>query len=135
MKKAEVEKLVGRSIIVTVIILCAMLGTTIIKNGYSNALALTTTSKATVVISVLFAILAIVLVFLGIFKKSEYYIYATGAAVVAIFVMLLKINYEIKALQFTFGRYTIKFYIISIGIFALLMLLTWIRTTIKLIRD
>lgn len=135
MKKVEVEKLVSKSIIITVILLCLIFGTTYIQNGYFNALTFTTTSKLTVGVSILFAIVAVAMVVLGIVKNSKYYVYASISAVVAIFVMLLKINYEIKGLQFTVGTMTIKFYIISMGIFCLAVLATWARTIVKLIRE
>lgn len=135
MKKVEVEKLVSKSIIITAILLVLVLGTIAIKNGYTNFLTFTTTKTATIVTSVIFAVIAVGMVFLGIFKNSKYYIFATGAAVVAIFVMLLKINYEIKGLQFTIGTATIKFHIVSIAVFCAAILATWIRATIKLIKD
>ena len=135
MKKVEVEKLVSKSIIITVILLCLIFGTTYIQNGYFNALTFATTSKLTVGVSILFAIVAVAMVVLGIVKNSKYYVFASISAVVAIFVMLLKINYEIKGLQFTVGTMTIKFYIISMGIFCLAVLATWARTIVKLIRE
>ena len=95
MKKVEVEKLVSKSIIITVILLCLIFGTTYIQNGYFNALTFATTSKLTVGVSILFAIVAVAMVVLGIVKNSKYYVFASISAVVAIFVMLLKINYEI----------------------------------------
>jgi len=135
MKKVEVEKLVSKSIIITAILLCLILGTAYIQNGYFNALKLGTTSILTVVISVLFAIIAVAMVILGISKNSKYYVYASLSAIVAIFVMLLKINYEIKGLEFLVGTITIKFYDVSMVIFGLAILATWVRATVKLIRD
>lgn len=135
MKRVEVEKLVSRSIIITAILLCLILGTTFIQNGYCNPLTFTTTSKSIVVVSVLFAAVAVCMVVLGIFKDSKYYFHASVSAVVAIFVMLLKINYEIKGLQFTLGTMTIKFYIISMGVFCLAIIATWVRTIFKLIKE
>jgi len=135
MKKVEVEKLVSKSIIITAILVGLILGTKYIQNGYFNALTFTTTSKLTVVVSVLFAVVAVAMVGMGIFKNSKYYLYATGAAVVAIFVMLLKINYEIKGLQFAIGTTTIKFYIITMAVLCLAILATWIRTVVKLIKE
>jgi len=135
MKKVEVEKLVSKSIIITAILLCLILGTTFIQTGYFNALTFATTSKATVAVSIIFAAVAVLMVGLGIFKNSKYYVYATGAAVVAIFVMLLKINYEIKALQFNIGTATVKFYMMAIAICCVAILATWIRATVKLIKE
>jgi len=134
MKKVEVEKLVSKSIIITAILLCLILGTTYIENGYSDALRLGATSTLTVVVSVLFAIVAVAMVGLGIFKNSKYYIFASLSAVIAIFVMLLKINYEIKGLEFLVGTINVKFYDVSMLIFGLAVLATWVRAGIKLIR-
>ena len=135
MKKVEVEKLVSKSIIITAILLCLILGTACIQNGYFNALTFVTTSKATVVVSIIFAIVAVAMVMLGVFKNSKYYLYATISAVVAIFVMLLKINYEIKGLQFTLGTMTVKFFMMTMAVFCAAILATWIRAIIKLIRE
>ena len=107
---------------------------TFIQNGYFNALTFTTTSKTTVVVSVIFAIVAVTMVALGIFKNSKYYLYATGSAVVAIFVMLLKINYEIKGIQFAIGTRTVKLYMIAMAIFCIAIFITWVKAAIKLIR-
>ncbi len=134
MKKVEVEKLVSKSIIITTVLLCLILGTTFIQNGYFNALTFSTTSKATIVVSVLFAAIAVGMAFLGAFKDSKYYFYASVSAIIAIFVMLLKVNYEIKGLQFSIGSTTIKFYIVTMFVLCLAILATWVRTTIKLIR-
>ena len=135
MKKVEVEKLVSKSIIITAILLCLILGTTYIQNGYFNALTFATTSKLTVIVSILFAVIAVAMVVLGVLKNSKYYVYASISAIIAIFVMLLKINYEIKGLQFTVGTMTIKFYIISMGILCLAVLATWTRAIVKLIKE
>lgn len=135
MKKVEVEKLVSKSIIITVVLLCLIFGTTYIQNGYFNALTFSTMSKLTVVVSVIFAVLAVAMVIAGVVKNSKYYLYASSSAVIAIFVMLLKINYEIKGLQFTIGVKTIKFYIISMFVFAVAIIATWIRTAVKLIKE
>ena len=134
MKKVEVEKLVSKSIIITTVLVCLILGTTFIQNGYFNALTFSTTSKATVVVSVLFAAVAVLMAFYGAFKDSKYYFYASASAIVAIFVMLLKVNYEIKGLQFSIGSTTIKFYIVAMFVLCLAILATWVRTTIKLIK-
>ena len=135
MKKVEVEKLVSKSIIITAILLCLILGTTFIENGYSDALRFGTASVSTIVVSVLFAVVAVAMVGLGIFKNSKYYIFASLSAAIAIFVMLLKINYEIKGLEFLVGTINVKFYDVSMLIFGLAILATWIRAGIKLIRD
>ena len=135
MKKVEVEKLVSKSIIITAILLCLILGTTFIQNGYFNALTYLTTKTMTVVVSVIFAVIAVGMVILGILKNSKYYTYATLAAVVAIFVMVLKINYEIKSLEFAVGTRTVQFYMISMVLFCAGILATWIRATVKLIRE
>ena len=135
MKKFEVEKLVSMSIIITAILLCLILGTTFIQNGYFNALTYLTTKTMTVVVSVIFAVIAVGMVALGIFKNSKYYAHATLAAIVAIFVMILKINYEIKPLEFAVGARTVKFYMICMALFCVAILATWIRATVKLIRE
>lgn len=135
MKKVEVEKLVSKSIIITVVLLCLIFGTTYIQNGYFNALTFSTMSKLTVAVSVIFAVVAVAMVIFGVTKSSKYYFYASSSAVIAIFVMLLKINYEIKGLQFNIGVKTIKFYIISMFVFAIAIVATWIRTAIKLIKE
>jgi len=135
MKKFEVDKIVGKSIIVTAVLLCLILGTVMVQNGYFNALTYNITCNATIVISVLFAILAIAMVVLGLTKKTSYYFYATCAAVIAIFFMLLKINYEIKALQFSMGAITVKFYMVAMAGFLALILATWVRAVVKIVRN
>ena len=135
MKKFEVDKIVGKSIIVTAVLLCLVLGTVMVQNGYSNALAFNTTCIATIVLSVLFAVLAITMVILGITKKTSYYFYATCAAVIAIFFMLLKINYEVKALQFGLGSITVKFHMVAMAGFLALILATWVSAIVKIVRN
>ena len=66
MKKVEVEKLVSKSIIITAILLCLILGTTYIQNGYFNALTFASTAKLTVIVSILFAVIAVAMVILGV---------------------------------------------------------------------
>jgi len=134
MKKVEVEKLVSKSIIITAILLCLILGTTYIQNGYFNALEHSATKTTTVVASIVFAVIAVAMVMLGIFKSSKYYLYASISAAIAIFVMVLKINYEIKPLEFAVGTRTVKFYLMSMAVFCAAILATWIRTTVKLIK-
>jgi len=134
MKKVEVEKLVSKSIIITAILVCLILGTTFIQNGYSNALNFGVAKTTTVVASIFFAAVAVGMVILGIFKDSKYYLYATVAAVVAIFVMMLKINYEVNALEFTVGTRIIKFYIVSMFVFCAAILATWISAAVKIIK-
>lgn len=135
MKKVEAEKLVSTSIKITAILLCVILGTTFIQNGYFNALTFATTSKLTVGVSIIFAIVAVAMVMLAIFKDSKYYFHASVSAIIAIFVMLLKVNYEIKGLEFTVGTRTVKFYIMAMAVFCIAILVTWIRATVKLIRE
>jgi len=75
------------------------------------------------------------MVVLGITKNTSYYFYATCAAIIAIFFMLLKINYEIKALQFSMGAIIVKFYMVAILGFLALILATWVRAVVKIVRN
>ena len=135
MKKFEVDKIVGKSIIVTAVLLCLIFGTAMVQNGYFNALTYNTARIATIVISVLFGGIAIAMVVLGLVKKTSYYFYATCAAVIAIFFMLLKINYEVKALQISLGALTVKFYMVAMAGFLALILATWVRAIVKIVRN
>ena len=134
MKKFEVDKIVGKSIIVTAVLLCLILGTVMVQNGYFNALTYNA-RNATIILSVLFGMLAIAMVALGLTKKTSYYFYATCAAVIAIFFMLLKINYEVRALQFSLGAVTVKFYMVAMAGFLALILATWVRAIVKIVRN
>lgn len=142
MKKFEVEKIVSKSIIITAILLALVIGTKMVQNGYSDIFAFGTTKIATLVISILFAVVAIGLVILGVVfgvlgkeKSAKCYSYASLSAFIAVFSMLLKINYEIKGLEFAIGATTIKFYMIAMAVFALMVVLTWVRAIVKIVRN
>lgn len=135
MKKVEVEKLVSKSIIITAILLCLILGTVAINNGYSNFLVFNTTTIVNIVASIIFAVLAVAMVFLGVFKDSKFYKYATASGAIAVFVMILYVNYRIRPLEFMIKTRVIKFYVISMFVLCLAILITWLRTAVKLIKE
>lgn len=142
MKKFEVEKIVSKSIIITVILLALVLGMEMANNAYFNHLTFNTAKVTTLVASILFAVIAVALVVVGVVletlqkqKGSKYYVYASLSAFIAIFAMLLKINYEIKGLEFMIGARTIKFYMMAMVVFAVMIIFTWARAIVKIVRN
>lgn len=136
MKRYEVDNLVGKGIIVTVTLIVLMIGTMWVHNGYENFLMFPTTTVATIVISVICAILAVAMVGLGLLKNTKYYLYATCSAIVAIFFMLLKVDYEIKQLvKIPFDGHVIRLYMIAIAIFGVLIIANWVKTIVKIVKN
>ena len=94
-----------------------------------------------ILISILFLVIAIVFVVLGFRKNQKYFEISAFAAGLATFSMLLKINYEVKALEFTLpsdffvlANYTVKFYNMSILAISLIIVGIWVNTIMKIVR-
>ena len=135
MKKVEVEKLVSKAIIMTVIICCVMFGMWLIQQGYFNYNTVLTMPIIMIGLSVIFAIGAITCIVFGVTKSAKFYEYATWLAVLAIFSMLFKINYEIKALEFAVSGVNIKFFPLTLCMMAFAMVAYWGITIVKIVRD
>jgi len=143
MKKRDKEELVSKSVIFTLIILGIMFCTMLVQNGYFK-IPPTTMSLLTpyivLAISILSLVIAIVLVVLGFRKDQKYFEISAWAAGLATFSMLLKINYEVKALEFklpsnffVLPNATIKFYAVAMAAMLLAIVVMWVRTIIKII--
>lgn len=143
MKKRDKEELVSKSVIFTLIILGIMFCTMLVQNGYFK-IPPTTMSLLTpyivLTISILSLVIAIVLVVLGFRKNQKYFEASAWAAGLATFTMLLKINYEVKALEFrlpsnffVLPNVTIKFYAVAMAAMLLAIVVMWVRTIIKII--
>ena len=44
-------------------------------------------------------------------------------------------DYEIKALQFSLGAITVKFYMVAMAGFLALIVATWVRAVVKIVRN
>ena len=143
MKKRDKEELVSKSVIFTLIFLVIMFCTMLVQNGYFK-IPPTTMSLMTPYIvlglSILFLVSAVVFVILGFRKNQKYFEISAWAAGLATFAMLLKINYEVKALEvklpsnfFVMPNVTIKFYAVAMALMLLIIVIMWVRTLIKVL--
>lgn len=143
MKKRDIEELVSKSVIFTIVIFAIMFCTMLVQNGYFK-IPPTTMSLLTpyivLGISVLCLVGAIVFVVLGFRKEQKYFELSAWFAGIATFAMLLKINYEVKALEFrlpsnffVLPNVTIKFYAVSMALMLLIIAVMWVRTIIKVL--
>lgn len=135
MKKVEVEKLVSKAIIITALILCTMFGTWLIQQGYFNYTTALTMPNLMIGLSMTFALGAVAFIVFGILKSNKFYKYASYSGILAILFMLLKINYEIKALEFVVAGTMIKFFPLVLCILLLTALVYWIFTIVKIVRN
>ena len=133
MKKVEVERLVSKAIIMTVIICCIMFGMWLIQQGYFSYNTVLTMPVVMIALSVIFAIGAVVCIGFGVVKSVKFYEYATWLAVLAILSMLLKINYEIKALEFMVSGVNIKLFPLSLCLLVFTMFVYWVVTIVKIV--
>jgi len=143
MKKREKEELISKSVVFTVIIFTIMFCTMLIQNAYFK-IPPTPMSLATptivLVTSILSLVIAVVFVVLGFIKSQKYFEVSAWTAGLATFLMLLKINYEVKALEFTLPsnffvlpNTTIKFYAVAMTVMVLAIVIMWLRTLIKVL--
>lgn len=135
MKKVEVERLVSKAIIITVVVCSVMFGIWLIQQGYFNYNTVLTMPYVTTAVSVALAIGAVAFIFLGITKNSKFYEFATWSAVLAILSMLLKINYEIKALEFIVRGINVKFFSLSLCLLVFVAFIYWLVTIVKIVKD
>lgn len=144
MKKRDKEELISKSVVFTAVIFLIMFCTMLVQNGYFK-IPPTTMSLMTptivLVTSIVSLIVAVVFVVLGFRKNNKYFEISAWAAGLATFAMLLKINYEVKALEFklpndffVLPNVTIKFYAISMAAMLLAIIAIWGRTIIKVIK-
>lgn len=143
MKKIQQEELVSKSIVLTLIFIAIMVFTALIQKGYFTVGEFCLTMRPiTVAISVIFLLVSIIFVVLGFRKNQKYFEISAWTAAMATFTMLLKINYEIKGLEFklpanffVMPNATIKFYAISMAFLVLAIVYVWAKTIVKLIKD
>ena len=119
MKKVDIDKLVSKAMIVTTVILGIMFGAWLIQEGYFNYHTNKMMHAMTIIISVVALIIAVVFVVLGIKREQKFFQPASWSAGIALFTMLLKVNYEVgQGLNFTiFGR---QFMFFNVSMYALL---------------
>ena len=143
MKKRDKEELISKSVVFTVIIFAIMFCTMLIQNAYfkipPTAMSLATPTIV-LVTSILSLVIAVVFVVFGFVKSQKYFEVSAWAAGLATFLMLLKINYEVKALEFklpsnffVLPNTMIKFYAVAMVVMALAIVIMWVRTLIKVL--
>jgi hypothetical protein len=143
MKKRDKEELISKSVVFTVIILAIMFCTMLIQNAYfkipPTAMSLATPTIV-LVTSILSLVVAVVFVVFGFIKSQKYFEVSAWAAGLATFLMLLKINYEVKALEFklpsnffVLPNTMIKFYAVAMAVMVLAIVIMWVRTLIKVL--
>lgn len=135
MKKVEVERLVSKALIITGVVLCIMFGMWLIQQGYFSYTTVLAMPTVMIVLSAASAIGAVALIVLGTVKNTKFYKGASFLAALAILFMLVKINYEIKALQFAIGGTMIKFFPLTLLVLFLGALVYWAVTIVKIVRN
>lgn len=135
MKKVEVERLVSKALIITGVVLCIMFGMWLIQQGYFSYTTVLAMPTVMIVLSAASAIGAVALIVLGTVKNTKFYKGASFLAALAILFMLVKINYEIKALQFAIGGTMIKFFPLALLVLFLVALVYWAVTIVKIVRN
>ncbi len=135
MKKVEVDRLIGKALVITGVVLCIMFGMWLIQQGYFSYTTVLAMPTVMIVLSSLSAIGAVVLIVLGTAKNTKFYKGASCLAALAILFMLVKINYEIKALQFAIGGVMVKFFPLVLLVLFLVALVYWAITIVKIIRN
>lgn len=141
MKKVEVERLVSKAIIITVIICCIMFGMWLIQQGYESTNIIGDTyvvlamRPVTTVLSVALAIISMVFIGFGVKKSVKFLSYAPWFAGLAILSLLLKINYEVRGLEFIVNGTMIKFFPLVLCVLVFTMFIYWIVTIVKIVRN
>ena len=135
MKKVEVDKLIGKALIITGIVLCIMFGMWLIQQGYFSYTTVLAMPTVIIVLSAISAIGAVALIVLGTIRNTKFYKGASFFAALAILFMLVKINYEIKALQFTIAGTMIKFFPLVLLVLFVVALVYWTVTIVKIVRN
>ena len=135
MKKVEVDRLVSKALIITGVVLCIMFGMWLIQQGYFSYTTVLAMPTVMIVLSGISVVGAVALIVLGTIKNTKFYECASFLAALAILFMLVKINYEIKALQFAIGGVMIKFFPLALLVLFLVALVYWTVTIIKIVRN
>lgn len=135
MKKVEVDRLVSKALIITGVVLCIMFGMWLIQQGYFSYTTVLAMPTVMIVLSGISVVGAIALIVLGTIKNTKFFEGASFLAALAILFMLVKINYEIKALQFAIGGVMIKFFPLALLVLFLVALVYWTVTIIKIVRN
>lgn len=135
MKKVEVERLVSKALIITGVVLCIMFGMWLIQQGYFSYTTVLAMPTVIIVLSAISAIGAVALIVLGTIRNTKFYKGASFFAALAILFMLVKINYEIKALQFTIAGTMIKFFPLVLLVLFVVALVYWTVTIVKIVRN
>jgi len=134
-KKVNTGRMIDKNMVVTTLLLLIMFMMNLIQQGYFSFTAFMTTRVVTWVVCILAFLLGIVFLVLGFKKKESYFEYSAWAGGIAILVMLLKINFEIKALAIAIPGTlrTIKFIPIVMTIMSAYIVASWIYIIYKVV--
>jgi len=97
-KKVNTGRMIDKNMVVTTLLLVIMFAMYLIEQAYGIINPYTSPRVVTWVICILAFALGIVFLVLGFKKKESYFEFSAWAGGIAILVMLLKINFEIKSL-------------------------------------
>ena len=141
MKKRDIEELISKSVVFTLIIFVIMFCTMLIDRGAKTPDVCLVVRPLTTILSIVFLAIALAFLVVGFRKNEKYFSVSAWAAGLATFSMLMRISYWIKPIQikipdgfFVFPNSTITFYMMSIGAMTVGIIVMWVRTIIKIVK-
>lgn len=135
MKRVEVDKTVGKAIVVTVIFLCIIFGAWLVQEGYSNGLQALATQYVVIAISSVCVVASIVFIVLGLMKDIKYCKWASYFAALAVFAILLHIDWLVKPLAVSINGRVVAFHSASVYVICAGIIGYWIYTVVKIAKN
>lgn len=134
-KKVNTGRMIDKNMVVTTLLLLTIFMMNLIQQGYFSFAAFMTVRVVTWVICILAFVLGIVFLVLGFKKKESFFEVSAWCGGIAILVMLLKINFEIKALQIVIPGTlrSIKFIPIVMALMGIYMVVSWVYIIYKVV--
>lgn len=136
MKKADKEKLISKMMIITTALLLIMFGMYLVNRGYEDPYKMAgIMSTVTLVMSCIFFVTAIVLVFIGFVKNQKLFEVAAWFAGLAVLTLLLKIHHEIgTGIAFNVGGFNITIYDMAYPMALVAIALVWVFAIVKIVK-
>ncbi len=154
MKRVEADKLVSKTLLITLAVILVMILIALAKKGYGypfGTMSLTT-GKIVLAVAVLLLISAGVFVYLGFKKNQKFFEFSALSAGLATLAMLIKINFESKDLLHisnnAVNQYalihiklpaflklgTLNFFRLVIIVCVIYIIVLWVRTILKIVK-
>lgn len=134
-RKVNTGRMIDKNMVVTTLLLLIMFMMNLIQQGYFSFTAFMTVRVVTWVICILAFVVGIVFLVLGFKKKESYFEFSAWSGGIAILVMLLKINFEIKALGIAIPGTlrVLHFPYIVMGIMGVYIVASWVYIIYKVV--